>query len=68
MTRRGSESDAPVVVADEPRDGAAAEAKDYGFLAASDTLRGPLEGNASLISNATAKRLFGFEAEYSCRA
>ena len=31
-------------------------------------LRGPLEGNASLISNATAKRLFGFVAEYSCRS
>ena len=31
-------------------------------------LRAPLEGNASLITNATAKRLFGFEAEFSCRS
>ena len=30
-------------------------------------VRGALAGNASLISNATAKRLFGFEAQYSCR-
>lgn len=30
-------------------------------------VRGALAGNASLVSNATAKRLFGFEAQYSCR-
>ena len=30
-------------------------------------VRGVLAGNASLVSNATAKRLFGFEAQYSCR-
>ncbi|MCW1970103.1 MAG: NAD(P)-dependent oxidoreductase [Anaerolineae bacterium] len=30
-------------------------------------VRGDLSGNASLVSNATAKRLFGFEAQYSCR-
>lgn len=30
-------------------------------------LRAPLEGNASLISPDTARRLFGFQAEYSCR-
>jgi nucleoside-diphosphate-sugar epimerase len=30
-------------------------------------VRGDLSGNASLVSGATAKRLFGFEAEYSCR-
>ncbi len=30
-------------------------------------IRSPLEGNASLITGATARRLFGFEAEYSCR-
>ena len=30
-------------------------------------VRGDLSGNVSLVSNATAKRLFGFEAQYSCR-